>query len=150
AALVELRVVLTAELVVAEVRARYHAVPLPLPRDRRGAELGDELAPHLADARAGRDDPTRRGRRLELDDRQILRAGVLDRRPLPLDPVVALGVDVLDHILPGPGAPVLRAMHLIDVLPHQLGEQEERPAPGGEHLHELAVVAALNLPLLNG
>src|SRR5690606_23556593 len=71
------------------------ALLLPLSRDGRAAELGDEPAPHLTDARAGRDDPLRRRRGLELEDLQVLLLGRLDGRTLLLDPGLDLRRDVL-------------------------------------------------------
>src|SRR5690606_38611177 len=56
ARLVERLVVRPAELFPRQVEAGDRAAALPLLRDRGRAELGDELAPHLADARAGSDD----------------------------------------------------------------------------------------------
>ena len=65
----------------------------------RGAtEVVDEVPPHQTGARTGRDDPHRRGDRLQVQDLDILRLDLLDRRLLPFHPVGDLPVDVADDM----------------------------------------------------
>ena len=55
-------------------------------------------------------------------------------RALLLDPVLDLGVDVLEHVLARPRALVLGELDLLDLLALLLREEEERLADRGERL----------------
>src|SRR5262249_28579591 len=137
ARVIERGVVGAAKLLVGQIRgARHRSVASPLVWDRRRAKLGNELAPHLTNTRAGRDDPAPWPRRLELNDLEVLLLRRLDHRALLFHPGADLRLDVLEHLFALAGTRVTRELDLVGFLPRLLGEEELRFADGSQHLRQ--------------